>query len=102
MNQPLSGPVPSPRRRRGVGYTPAIGPRLRVLLLIIFAAVAILGASGIYLVALRLLEWYTQHSYETQFSLWMFLLHLAVGVAILGPFLFFGIVHLITARNRPN
>lgn len=97
-----AGPTPAPKKKRGFNYVPAVGPKLRVLLISIFAAVALLGATGIYLLAIRLLEWVSDHSYQTQFSLWMFLLHLLVGVIILVPFVFFGVVHLVTARNRPN
>jgi hypothetical protein len=105
MNAPESIPKAAalaPRRPRGFGYVPAIGPRLRIVLAFIFAAVALLGASGIYLLAIRLLEWYKDRPYQTQFSLWMFLVHVLLGVVFIAPFLFFGITHLVSARNRPN
>jgi hypothetical protein len=97
-----AAPAPKPRRPRGVGYVPAIGPRLRVLLFLIFAAVALLGASGIYQVSIRALEWRQDRLLQTQSSLWVILIHILVGVAILVPFLVFGITHLVTARHRPN
>jgi len=88
--------------RRGRVYTPAIGPRLKIVLAFIFALVALLGASGVYLLAVRLLEWYEGRPFTTQFSLWMFLAHVVFGVVAILPFLFFGTWHLLTARNRPN
>lgn len=105
---PLDPQIPAapsatpPKRRRPPPYVPALGPRLRLLLWLIFAAVALLGATGIYLAAIRVLEWSYDHLFQTQFSLWMFLVHLLVGVGLLLPFLLFGLTHLLTARKRPN
>jgi tetratricopeptide (TPR) repeat protein len=90
------------RDRKGRVYTPAVGPRLKYLLFAIFAAVAILGATGIYLLAIDLLELFRKQTYQTMFSMWMFLVHILVGVVIVVPFLIFGFVHLATARHRPN
>ena len=87
---------------RGRVYEPALGPRLKALLAFIFAAVAVLGASGVYLLALRLLEQFKNQSYQTQFSLWMFLIHILVGLVVILPFLIFGFYHLATARHRKN
>src|SRR5262249_35254686 len=97
-----NGPVaPAPakvlRDRKGRVYEPAVGPRLRILLYIIFAAVAVLGATGVYLLSIRLLEWARGQAYETMFSQWMFLAHIFLGVVIVLPFLIFGFVHLTTA-----
>jgi tetratricopeptide (TPR) repeat protein/uncharacterized membrane protein SirB2 len=90
------------RDRRGRVYVPAVGPRLQVLLAFIFAAVALLGATGAYLVAIRLLEWLRGQTYTNAFTLWMFIAHVGVGVVFVAPFLIFGFVHLATARKRPN
>ena len=58
MDGPNLGPGPSAARvmpmtamrdRRGQMYLPAVGPRLRVLLFIIFIAFAVLGATGVLL-----------------------------------------------------
>src|SRR5437773_7355847 len=76
-------------RRKNV-YEPAIGPRLKVLLLFIFACVALLGATGVYLVAIRLLEWVRAQTYTNQFTLGMFLAHSVIGVLLVIPFLIFG------------
>jgi tetratricopeptide (TPR) repeat protein len=90
------------RDRAGRVYVPAVGPRLKVLLAFIFAAVALLGATGAYLTAIRLLEWWRGQTYTNAFSLWMFVAHQGVGMVFVAPFLLFGFVHLASARKRPN
>jgi tetratricopeptide (TPR) repeat protein len=90
------------RTARGLPYEPAIGPRLKILLFLIFGAVALLGATGVYLVAIRVLEWRRQQTYTNQFTLGMFMGHVVLGVLLVLPFLFFGFTHLATARKRPN
>src|SRR5262245_44399331 len=93
---------PSLTARRFV-YVPAIGPRLKALLAVIFAGVALLGATGAYLAAVSLLNWLRQPlSYTSAFTLWVFLVHSAFGVAFLLPFFAFGGIHLATSRRRPN
>ena len=49
----VNGPARSPQLRDALGrpYEPAVSPRLKVLLFYTFASVALLGASGAYLVA---------------------------------------------------
>jgi hypothetical protein len=93
---------PQLRDAYGRPYEPAIGPRLKVVLVFIFASVALLGASGAYLFTIRALEWLRGQQYINQFSLWMFLAHVVVGVVLVGPFLAFGGIHLSSARHRKN
>jgi hypothetical protein len=65
--------------------------------------VSILGATGVYLVSIRLLEWLrSPRTYTTEFTLWMLFAHVLVGLILVAPFLIFGCVHLITARTRKN
>ncbi len=90
------------RDRKGGIYEPAIGPRLRLLLAAIFASVALLGATGIYLLAIHVVGLVQDQVLESPFSLGMILVHILLGVAIVVPFLFFGVSHLTTARHRPN
>jgi len=110
-----TSPVPSPTpaapvvvvKRAGkpaAPYVPAIGPRLRVLLLIVFGLFAFLGATGVYLGAVSALNWWAkgQTSYTTVFTLWVFLFHIAIGVLGTLPFFAFGAYHWLTARKRPN
>ncbi|MBI3863166.1 MAG: hypothetical protein HY290_14845 [Planctomycetia bacterium] len=89
--------VPKP-----AGYVPAVGPRLKKLLLLVFALVALLGANSLYLVAITILEWWKAQTFQNYFYQVMFLFHLALGLLLLVPFLTFGIIHLVTARKRRN
>src|SRR5271167_3082190 len=82
--------APALRRRSGQIYEPAIGPRLKVLLFVNFAGVALLGATGVYLTAIRCLEWSRSQTFTNQFTLGMFMAHEVIGVLIVLPFLFFG------------
>jgi tetratricopeptide (TPR) repeat protein len=102
VGRPVSAAKPLLRHGTGQIYEPAIGPRLKILLGVIFGAVAILGATGVYLLAITILEKVKGLAYTSQFTLWMFLAHATVGVAIVVPFLVFGFTHLATAKNRPN
>src|SRR5207253_5459375 len=84
-------------------YEPAIGPRLKVLLFVIFGGVAMLGASGVYLLSISFLEWLrAPRVYATGFSLWMLIVHVFIGVVLAAPFVIFGTIHLATARRRKN
>jgi tetratricopeptide (TPR) repeat protein len=90
------------RDRAGRVYQPAVGPRLRLVLAVIFAAVAALGATGIYLLAISILEIIRRQTLQNFFSLSMILAHILVGVAVIPPFLFFGLAHGLKARRRLN
>jgi tetratricopeptide (TPR) repeat protein len=87
---------------RGRPYEPAVGPRLRILLAFIFACVAVLGATAVYLVAIRLMEWKTDKTYTNAWSMWIFMVHVVIGVVLVAPFLTFGFIHLASARHRTN
>src|SRR5262245_33926207 len=93
---------PSPPPRPRMVYVPALGPGLRSVLFVIFGCVAFLGATGFYLLSIRGLETYRGAVLQTEFSIWMTLLHIVVGLVLIVPFLIFGLTHLITAWNRPN
>jgi tetratricopeptide (TPR) repeat protein len=90
------------RDRAGRRYEPAVGPRLRILLMFVFAAVAVLGATGIYLVSISTLEIVGRRTLQNFFSLWMSLIHILVGAAVVIPFFIFGVTHWSTARHRTN
>src|SRR5882724_10305477 len=100
MSATLSSVAASPPRPPG--YVPAVGPRLKKLLLTVFALVALLGANSLYLVSITFLEWWKGLTYQNYFYQVMFLLHLALGLLLVVPFLAFGIIHLVTARKRRN
>lgn len=83
-------------------YVRAIGPRLRVLLYVVFAMAALLGANAAYLASVTFREWMTGETYQNYFYQCMFLGHLVLGLLFLAPFLWFGVAHLLAARNRRN
>lgn len=102
---PAAAGGPAPRvwlDRKGRIYEPAVGPRLRILLALIFASVALLGASGFYLLAIRAVDMSSAHTLTGFFSLGMTLFHVLLGVVIIVPFLIFGFIHYTSARHRPN
>jgi tetratricopeptide (TPR) repeat protein len=91
----------------GKKYVRAVGPRLRILLYFVFALVAVLGANSVFLAAVTGLEWGSLRwgdgvTYQNHFYLSMFMLHLALGLLLIVPFLVFGTVHMVAARNRRN
>ena len=95
-----AAPAPVRPVRLAPTYTPAIGPRLRVLLLATLGLFAFLGATGVYLSAVTLLNYaFRPQSYTTPFALWVFLAHIAIGVVGTAPFFVFGVAHWVTARK---
>ena len=96
--------TPQPTGRK---YVRAVGPRLRKLLYVVFAMVALLGANSVYLSSITVMEWISRRwgsglTYQNQFYLGMFILHLALGLLVVGPFLVFGVLHMFAARGRRN
>jgi len=105
-------------------YVPAVGPKLAWVLRLVLGLFALLCVNSVYLAAVTLLSWaaggyggeqpvvnaavaaggtgYDTRQYENQFYLWMFLLHLVLGLAIVLPVVVFGVVHFANARHRPN
>jgi tetratricopeptide (TPR) repeat protein len=83
-------------------YVPAIGPKLKKLLFVLFGMLSLLGANSLYLATITFLEWQRGESYQNQFYMAMFLGHVFLGLLFLVPFLVFGLIHLFTARKRKN
>jgi tetratricopeptide (TPR) repeat protein len=81
---------------------PVVGPRLRVLLLSVFALFALLSVTAVYLSMTTLMEWYTQTTYQGYFYQVVFLAHLILGLLIIVPVIVYGIVHMRRAWFRPN
>src|SRR5436309_2663411 len=90
------------RDRRGRVYTPAVGPGLRPWLWTILVGFALLSANGVYLASVTALSWWRGSNQQTIFYLLMFALHLVLGLALVAPFLVFGLGHLATSWRRPN
>jgi len=89
----------TPARRR---YVPAVGPKLKKLLQVVFGLFALLAVNSLYLVGVRVLEAATGNTYQNWFYIGMFLFHLVLGLLIVVPVVFFGIAHWRKAKDRPN
>ena len=66
-------------------YVRAVGPRLRVLLRLLLALVAVLAANSLYLVAITFLEWWKadpNQTYQNWFYMVMFGAHLGLGLLL--------------------
>ena len=83
-------------------YTPAVGPKLRKLLYLVLGLFAVLTMNAVYLGAITFAEWVSGDTYQDYFYQYMFLLHLALGLLLLVPFVLYGVIHLINAHDRPN
>ncbi|MEM7315293.1 MAG: hypothetical protein AAF497_19305, partial [Planctomycetota bacterium] len=94
-DSPLS-PQPASRPRHPVG------PRLKVLLYIVFGLFAILGVNAVYLLAVRWLEWQSGQTYQNYFYLLMFMGHLLLGLILVVPALLFIVVHIRNTYQRRN
>src|SRR5882762_10992623 len=86
-------------------YVRAVGPRLRLVLYLIFGLFAGLGANSVYLSSITFLEWLkgdANVTYQNYFYMVMFGTHLALGLLFVLPLVIFGILHIRNAYNRPN
>jgi len=98
----MSKSPPAPADRRGFKYIPTVGPKLRPLLGLVLAGFALLGANGVYLTSVTAITRLMGTPQQTYFYLLMVGAHLALGFAIIVPFIGFGVGHLFTAWGRPN
>jgi tetratricopeptide (TPR) repeat protein len=83
-------------------YVPAVTPRLKVMLFVVFGLFAALAANSLYLSSITVLKQITGNSYEDYFYLLNQLVHLVLGFVILVPFIIFVWFHLIATRKRKN
>lgn len=83
-------------------YVRAVSPRLKKLLYVVFALVALLGANATYLSSITLMEWSSGQTYQNYFYQYMFLAHLVLGLLLVVPLVVFGTLHMLAARNRRN
>ena len=109
MDNTASAPPPAaPARptlldRKGQVYEPAISPRLKYLLALIFVGFALLGATGAYMAAISLLNTIqAPRVYTNFFYLCVVLIHVFFGFLLIAPFFIFGLVHWSSARFRRN
>src|SRR3954465_6985496 len=83
-------------------YVRSVGPRLRLILYVVFALVAVLGANSAYLGTITFLEFVSGLPYQNYFYQAMFLAHLGLGILLLVPFIVFSAGHIKAAHDRPN
>ncbi|MEX0726853.1 MAG: multiheme c-type cytochrome [Planctomycetaceae bacterium] len=99
MNQIVSdssaAPKPAALRR-------AVGPKLRIVLYVLFGFVGVLGANSVYLAAITFLEWRSGATYQEYFYQWMFLIHLVLGLMLILPFIVFSVIHFSNTKHRKN
>lgn len=79
-----------------------IGAGARQLLRLVYALVAVLTASALYLGAVTAADWLRSTSHQGYVYQWALLVHLAVGVLVLVPFVLFAVSHALVARRHPN
>jgi hypothetical protein len=87
--------APDQDRRR---YIPVVGKRLGRLLALVFALFSVLAVNSVYLASVTALG----VRFQSWFYLVMFGLHLVLSLALIGPVLIFGAVHIANAWQRPN
>ena len=81
---------------------PAVGPRVRRLLVAVMVMAAALAANSIYLALITFLEWTAGRPLQNYFYQYMFLAHLTLGLLVVVPFGLFVILHVLAARHRRN
>ena len=79
-----------------------IGPKLRVLLVLVLGLFSLLMANGVYLAVITWLQHFTGEVYEDLFYQFMFLAHLLLGFVLIAPVIIFGFTHMQAAKNRRN
>ena len=77
-------------------YVRAVGPRLRIVLFVIFVLFALLGANSAYLSSITFLEWARGETYQNYFYQLMFLGHLVLGLLIILPVRALGPLELLS------
>lgn len=75
-----------------------VGPRLRILLVVVLGLFALMVVDSAYLVGVTL----AGVEYQDWFYLLMFLAHVVLGLLLVAPFLVFGLAHLRRARTHRN
>ena len=84
------------------GRYSVVGPGTRWLLYAVYACVAALTATAVYLGGVTAAEWTSGASYQGYVYQWAVLAHLGVGVLVLTPFTAFAVAHPLGARTHPN
>ena len=80
----------------------AVGPKLKIVLRIVFLLFALLAINSIYLSLITFVEWLTSKSLQDQTYLFMFLSHLVLGLLLIVPLIIYGIIHIGNTKTRRN
>ncbi len=98
----IDKPVMAEAKPKRIRYVPAVGPRLKKLLFVVFGLFALLSVNSVYLASVTFAEWVAGQTYQNYFYQYMFLVHLVLGLAIILPVVVFGLAHMANARHRSN
>ncbi len=79
-----------------------VGPGMRKLLLVVLILFALLVVDSVYLAAITFLQWTQGENLENAVFQFVFLAHLALGVAIVVPAIVFATMHLRRAIGRSS
>ncbi|MBL4659324.1 MAG: hypothetical protein JKY19_03135 [Alcanivoracaceae bacterium] len=80
----------------------AVGPKLKIVLTLVFFLFALLAINSLYLSIITFTEWLTDKSLQDQTYLHMFLIHLVLGLILVIPFIAYGLIHMSNTRRRRN
>ncbi len=83
-------------------YSRAVGPKLYPLLILVMIITAVLLVNSLYLSGVTFYQWLTDTNIQDGFYLWMFLLHLIIGLILVAPFVVYAVIHAINTRGYQN
>ncbi len=98
----MTSPPQPEVHRRETRRRPVITGRTRWLLRLVLGMSAVLAGTSLYLLAIRGISRVTGGSAESTVAVWMFFVHLVLGLAVIGPSVIFAVLHMLGARDRPN
>ncbi len=81
---------------------PAVSRRLMFVLGLLLCLTSLTAGTGLWLSGVRLVQWSTGLALEDLAYVWAFLLHVVTGLMSLGPFVVFGIRHVVRTRGHRN
>jgi len=79
-----------------------VGHRLAYALWVMLLLTSLTTATGLWLSGVRVVQWSTGLALEDLAYVWAFLLHLVAGLMSVGPFVVFGIGHVLRTRGHAN
>ena len=80
----------------------AVGPKLKIVLKLVFLLFSLLVINSLYLSGITWLEWLTGKSLQDQTYLVMFLIHLLLGLLLIIPLIVYGLIHMGNTKHRRN